>query len=108
MYTLSLECIAKSVAVFSASVVTSFLKKFCLVDILVVSFGLEELFVKFVCSMTCQFFSLLISLCTSLVVWFMWRSSVLAASLDHVQRWKFVSESCSLQNLIFEFDSSVF
>ena len=77
LYSLSLECIAKPVAVFCAFVGTSLLKKFCLVDILVVSFP-EELFVKFLCSMPCKFFLLLISLCTSLVVrWCIWRSSKL-------------------------------
>ena len=86
MYTLSLESIGKSDAVFFASVETSLLKKFCFVDMLAVSF-LEELLVKFVRSMPCKFFLVLIPLCTSLVVrWCIWRASVLAASLDHVQR----------------------
>ena len=36
-----------------------------------------------------------------------WRSSVFAAGLDHVQRWKFDSELCSLQTLMWESHDSL-
>ena len=74
--------------------------EFRFVDISV-SFRLEELLMKFVCSLPCNIFLLLLPLCTFLVVrWCIWRYSVLAVGLDHVRGWNFVSESCSLLALI--------
>ena len=73
------------------------------VDILEVSFRQRKLPAKFVCPMPCKLFVLFIPQSTSLLVrWCTWRSSVLAAGLDHVQRWKYVSEHCSLQTLKWE------
>ena len=82
---LSLECIVKLVAVFLTFVGTLLLKKFVFIDIAVVSFSLEELFVEFVCSMSCNLFLLVIPLCRPLVTrWRVWKSSVFAAGLDHL------------------------
>ena len=68
----------------------------CFVDITVVSFYLEEHFVKLVRFVPCTPFLLLIPLCRPLVIrWCIDMSRVIAASQVYVQRWNFVSEFCS-------------
>ena len=101
MYLLSVECIAKPVAVFFTFCGDVASEEVCFVDIAVVSFCLEDLFVKLVSPCFVKIFLLLLPLCGLLVIrWCIWRSFVFAARLDHVQICEFVSDFTSIQTLM--------
>ena len=86
---------AKPLAVTSAFARTT-AEEINTVDIFVVSFYLEKLFVMCVCSMPVKLLLLFIQLCKSLGIrWCIGTSSAFAAILEYVQRWECVSKFCS-------------
>ena len=88
----------RSILHFSVDVTS---EEVCFVDIAVVSCCLEELFVKLVSpcfvKISCSSFH---SVDFLVIRWCIWRSSVFAARLDHVQICEFVSDSTSIQTLL--------